>query len=381
MTPAWEIHVPVRIVFGRNKLKDLPTLCVGQRVVLVTTPGFTKRGLTKTVAELLHDRLVAVMDRVAPNPDMDDLDGEALALRAVAPDCILALGGGSVMDTAKVLSVILAAPPAWTLSEHFRKGVAIPAIKPVSVTAIPTTAGTGAEVTPFATVWDHKAAKKYSLARDDLFPAMAVLDPELTLDLPEEVTVSTGLDAVSQAIESIWNRRSNALTEAWALQSLRLSLVSLPALLATPHDLTHRASMLQASLLAGLAISQTRTAIAHSMSYPITAHFGLPHGLACSFTLPAVLEFNAEVDDGRLLRAAKALGFADIAAFRDGLVQLLHHLKAGSFLRRYITEFEAVYSFADEMITPGRADNNLRSVAPSDIRTLLSRSRELLVFQ
>jgi phosphonate metabolism-associated iron-containing alcohol dehydrogenase len=378
MTAAWEVYAPVRIVFGNGKLKELSTVCDGRRIVLVTTPGFTKRGLTERVAAILGGRVAAVMDRVVPNPNIDDLDGEAVALRTATPDCIVALGGGSVMDTAKALSVLLAAPSTWRLSDHFHTGVAIPPIQPVPVTAVPTTAGTGAEVTPFATVWDHKAAKKYSLARADLFPETAVLDPELTLDLPEEVTVSTGLDAVSQAIESIWSRRSNAVTEAWALQSLRLSLMSLPALVLAPHDVVHRTNMLQASLLAGLAISQTRTAIAHSMSYPITAHFGLPHGLACSFTLPAILKFNAMADDGRLSRMAIALGFKDVQAMQDALIHLLVIVKARELFTNYVGEYSELYLLIKEMITPGRVDNNMRTVDLDDVKWILSTTKDFL---
>ncbi|WP_413813784.1 iron-containing alcohol dehydrogenase, partial [Rhizobium sp. Root482] len=141
---------------------------------------------------------------------------------------------------------------------------------PLPCYVVPTTSGTGAEVTPFATVWDETTNTKYSLANADMFPVAAILDPELTIDMPREVTLATGLDAISQALESVWNRSCNAITFGWAISSLRLSLSALGKVANTPDDLQARSDMAQASLLAGLCISHTRTALAHSMSYPIT---------------------------------------------------------------------------------------------------------------
>src|SRR5690606_14532428 len=128
-----------------------------------------------------------------------------------------------------------------------------------------------------------------------MFPAVALVDPDLTRSLPESETVSTGLDALSQGLEAWWNRNAGPVTDAFALRAARLALDTLEPLVADLGDPVLRTAMAEASLLAGLAISGTRTAVAHSISYPLTLRFGIPHGLACGFTLPVILEYN---DDG-----------------------------------------------------------------------------------
>lgn len=374
----WAFKFPVQILFCTGALQDIPKIATGKRrLALVTTAGFTKRGVTDRLRELIGPTLVAVVDNVKENPDLDQLDRETLSLRDAKPDMIIGLGGGSALDTAKILAAQLGGQNV-TLSSQFRDGVTRSAAAALPTITVPTTAGTGAEVTPFATVWDHQHAKKYSLAGDDLFPRFALLDPELTLSLPVDVTIATGLDAVSQALESIWNRRANAISSAWALQSLRLSIPTLPDLVIRPGDLSLRSKMLEASLLAGMAISQTRTALAHSMSYPITAHFGVAHGIACSFTLPAILAFNAGVDDGRLASASRALGFASVEGLSGELKKMLAKLGLASILARHVADLSELDKYVSEMITPNRADNNLRDTSYDDIRTILAQTRKIL---
>lgn len=365
---------PVRIVFGAGRLSELPELTSSTRIALITTPGFTRRGITAKLISMFADRLIAIQDDVEPNPDMETLDAAAISLRDVNPDMIIALGGGSALDTGKILAKTVQAPDGWSLCDHFRNNLPLHDDTPLPVLAIPTTSGTGAEMTPFATVWDRQNLKKYSLADPDMFPKTALIDPEMTIEMPEEVTVSTGLDAVSQAIESIWNKSSNALSYGWAVQSLKLSLKSLPYVAANPTDIQARASMAEASMLAGLAISHTRTALAHSMSYPITAHHGLPHGLACSFTLPALLSFNAVADDGRLAETAHDLGFSSLNQLEEQFNDLLGLLKVPNYFKKYINDPYAVLNYVEEMITPGRADNNLRDASFDDVRSILNRS-------
>jgi alcohol dehydrogenase len=135
-----------------------------------------------------------------------------------------------------------------------------------------------------------------------------------------------------------------------------------------------RGRMLEASLLSGLAISQTRTALAHAISYPLTAHLGVPHGLACGFTLPALLAFNSKEDDGRLLALARQLGFSEIDAFHEGLDELLARLEVPAMMRRYVSSRAAALAFVPEMFTPGRSNNNLRTASASDVEGLLEAS-------
>jgi alcohol dehydrogenase len=248
----------------------------------------------------------------------------------------------------------------------------------VPVVAIPTTAGTGAEVTPFGTVWNHTEKKKYSIAGEDLFPQLAILDPELTLGMPTEVTIASGLDAISHAMESAWNRNATPVTLGLVAKSLRLSMQSLAAASENPADIEARSSMMQASTLAGLAISQSRTALAHSISYPLTATYNLPHGLACSFTLPALLSFNAASDDGRLADLARAVGYTDTDSLARDLARLFERLGVGGYLSRYLPQRSSIMALSEEMFAPGRAENNLRQASEDQVSKLVTESLDAL---
>src|SRR5262249_49423231 len=170
-----------------------------------------------------------------------------------------------------------------------------------ALVAVPTTAGTGSEVTPWATLWDRSAGapKKYSLHVEETWPSHAVVDPSLTLSAPESVTRNSALDALSHSLESIWNVNANPVSDTLAVEAARTVIATLPRLLAAPQDRKLRTEMSRASLTAGLAFSNTRTALAHSISYEMTLKHGLPHGLACSFTLPMVWSLAAGADPRR----------------------------------------------------------------------------------
>lgn len=368
---GWGYFNPVRIVCASGACVRLGEHVQHERLLLVTSAGFRRRGLVDRIAAALGTRLAGVVDDVSPNPDVDDIDRQAAAARSLAPDLVVGLGGGSSIDTAKALARLLPQPAGTTLASHFREGAPLAPVRALPLVAIPTTAGTGAEVTPFGTVWDFAQGRKYSVAGEDMYPSVAVLDPELTLGLPLDVTLSSGLDAVSHALESTWNRNATPVTLGLATKSLQLSIPALPRLKSDPNDILARRTMMEASLLSGLAISQTRTALAHSISYPLTARFNLAHGIACSFTLPALLRFNAEADDGRLHDLARALGLGGVVEFDAKLRALLLDLNVASSLRKCISDDADAMALVGEMLTPGRADNNLRQADLADVGQLL----------
>jgi alcohol dehydrogenase len=348
------------------------------RIALVTTPGFRRRGIVDTVSNAFGSRLINIVDDVKPNPGVDDLEVQSARLRAERPDTLIALGGGSTIDTAKALARLLSEAEGTSLLTLLRDGATATTAAAVPVVAIPTTAGTGAEVTPFGTVWDHSAKVKYSITGDDLYPELAILDPELTRELPAEITVASGLDAISHALESTWNRNATPVTLGLATKSLQLSMQSLAAATENPDNIRARAGMMQASLLAGLAISQSRTALAHSISYPLTANFNLPHGLACSFTLPALLTFNAEVDDGRLAHLARGVGYAGTDDLAVELTALFERLGIGEILARYLPDRSSILALSDQMFAPGRAENNLREATEDQVSALVTDSLDAL---
>lgn len=377
-TMCWSFRNPVRLIFGTDRLNDLPELIKGRCVLLVTTPGFTRRGVTDRISKLVGSSLVEIVDTVGPNPELDDLEQMVRRLQGINAEAIVAVGGGSVIDTAKAISAVLSTTgennEKLSLRKHLENdggelnGAGIPVI------AVPTTAGTGSEVTPFATVWDSVSKRKYSLTGSQVFPEVALLDPVLTIGLPRDITITTGLDAISHAFEAIWNRNATPITSMYATKALKTALPILEQLVTDLDNLYLRTEMLKASMLAGLAISNTRTALAHSMSYPITMHYGVPHGLACSFTIPAILKFNAEVDDGRLHKLALSLGLVSVNELHAYVKRLLDGLGAHMMLMKYVEPIERLMNIVQNMLTPGRAENNMQYAGPDDINGILTKS-------
>ena len=294
-------HNPVAIRLGPGCVDDLPAMLGGRRALLVTFPEAEGLGLTARLRGLLGGALVGVIDRVEPNPDVAGLAAMHERFWVEHGDCeaIIAVGGGSAIDTGKALMVGTASGRFDELVRLLSSGAPFQPHRVKALIAVPTTAGTGSEVTPWATLWDHAAGRKHSLHLRETWPEAAVIDPELMLTLPPSVTVQSGLDALSHALESIWNVNSNPVSDTFAVAAAREVMATLPALLAQPRDLALRAAMAVAALKAGMAFSNTKTALAHSISYEMTLKHGLPHGIACSFTLPMVLRRAAGADPGR----------------------------------------------------------------------------------
>ncbi len=228
-----------------------------------------------------------------PNPTGESIQAVLELARRAGADGVVAIGGGSVLDTGKTVALLLSG--TTSVAHALRHGV--PAPRRVPLVAVPTTAGSGAEVTRTATVWDDRAGRKHALDHPQLFPDLAVVDPVLTTSAPTSVWASAGLDALSQAVESSWAVAADEESLRFSLPAVRMAADGLHAVLTAPADVTARSLLSRASLTAGLAIARTRTTIPHALSYPMTARLGLAHGHACALTLGAVLCFNAEVGE------------------------------------------------------------------------------------
>lgn len=359
----WVHHNPTRIVFGRGTLAALPRHVNG-RALIVTSAGATSRGLTERVLGLIGS--ATVDDNVQPNPTQDSVDEMIDRHRGDRIESIVAVGGGSVLDSAKVAAVLLAAPER-TLRDLLRQPQDFREVDPVPVVAVPTTAGTGAEVTPTATIWDPEAKRKLSAATPRMFPKVAIVDPDLTDGLPWPETLSTGLDALSQCYESICSQASTPGSASLAEHGLTLIPPALRALRSREFGDDPRAAMAKGALLSGLAISETRTGLAHSMSYPVTAHLGVPHGLACALFLPGVLAFNSAADDGRLARVAARLGVGEAVGLAPALLEMYRELGVPDAIRARVPDVAALRALTEEMVAPGRADLNMRAVGEGNI--------------
>lgn len=328
VSASWQYHNPVAVHFGWGSLEQLPALLGGRRAVLVTFPEAGASGLRSRIEAMLGKRLATVIDDVQPNPELDWVSNTYRAFWRQHPDCVvLAVGGGSVLDSAKMLLPGVASGDFAEIHAALAAGKAPVVTHTLPMIAVPTTAGTGSEVTPWATLWDRTSAKpkKYSLHLNETWPEAALVDPELTLSLPATVTRNSGLDALSHALESIWNVNCNPVSDALAVEAARTVIATLPALLKNPQDKALRSAAARASLQAGLAFSNTKTALAHSISYDMTLLHGLPHGLACSFTLPMVwrLAQGKRLDRDAVLARVFGREVADPAAVLETFLREL----------------------------------------------------------
>lgn len=370
----WQFYNPVKLYAGRGSRNQLVEQLRNQEVLIVTTVRGKAQFLKDSIlSEVVKNNQVTWVDSVKENPGVTDLQAEIDQLRNLKVDAIIAFGGGSVMDAAKALRIGLAVQGKYSLAELLENPELHKEAKQVPLYALPTTAGTGSEVTPFATVWHHEIYKKLSLAGDNIFPSVAIVDAELTDSLPTKVTLSTGLDAINQAAESVWNKNANSITLALATRSLKLGLKALPLLIEGKGNEQERDQMAEASLLAGLAISHTRTALCHSISYPLTAHFGVPHGLACAFTMPEVCKLNLETDDRRFTELAQILtGKAEPEALYEIFVGLNSKLTVAEQVKSYIPSLENLLLLKSEMYDPSRAANNLAALEQRRLSEVLS---------
>jgi phosphonate metabolism-associated iron-containing alcohol dehydrogenase len=323
----WTYYNPVDVHSGCGSLAQLPALLGPRRAILVAFPEAIGLGLVDRIRELLGTRLAAVETGVHPNPDVEWLAPmyERLWRDHADIDCIIALGGGSVIDCAKVM---LTRPGTGRFGELLAR---IEGVQPPGATgshrkllAIPTTAGTGSEVTPWATVWDQARGRKLSLHLPWTWPEAAIVDADLMVSLPHAATLASGLDALSHALESLWNVHRNPVSASLAVSAARAIIDTLPQLLAQPDRPELRERLATAALQAGLAFSNTRTALAHSLSYDITLQHGTPHGIACSFSLPRIMQLAGGRDpalDGLLLSVFGATCIDDAVASLSAFLQ------------------------------------------------------------
>lgn len=282
-------HMPTKIVFGKDSFKDIDSYINGRKTLLITSEGFVKRGLVKHL-NTLTSCIVDVICEIKSHPQFEDLEKLYTTIHTMDFELILAMGGGSVLDASKFFSVYNESKEARFVTHLIKGKITKENYKLIPIIAIPTTAGTGSEITPWATIWDKNEKKKYSLHLPNLFSEVALYDPCLTLSIPKNITLQTGLDTLSHALESIWNKNANPITITYAIKSAKLVMKYLPLLANDLHNLEYRTEILKACMYAGLAFSNTQTALAHAMSYYITAHKNIDHGIACSFTLPMLID-------------------------------------------------------------------------------------------
>lgn len=273
-----------------NTIDDVVRTVDPQSILLFTGgSSYHRSGADQAISEATSGRSTVVVSDVQANPELADVDAAIGVYRDLEPELVIAVGGGSVIDLAKVVRSV--APHAVT-ARPYALGERTLAAPAAPLLAIPTTAGTGSEATHFAVIYVD--GTKYSIADPTMRPEHVILDPELTYSVPPAVTAATGLDALCQGIESLWSVKSTQASRGFAERAIELALEHLDGAVTDP-DPTNRAAMCAAAHLAGRAIDESFTTAPHALSYVLTSRYGIPHGHAVALTLGAVLEYNAAV--------------------------------------------------------------------------------------
>lgn len=314
-------NMPTRVQFGRGVISALPDeirAYGARKVMVVTDPGVLATGLVDKVVSSLKDANleVTVFDRVQPNPrDVHCIEGAELA-RAEGTDLLVGIGGGSPIDTAKCIAILLSNgghPRDWEDFGALQRD-------PATVIAVPTTSGTGSEVSPSSIILDTVRQKKMNLFDPRICPRVALVDPDVTLSVPPAVTAATGLDALSHSIDSLHCRLDTPASDAMALEGARLNALYLERAVADGTDIEARCGMAQASLVAGLAVGITDVSGCHSIAEAVGALYDHPHGVCCAIGTPMIMEYNLPVSREKYARLAQAFGIktsgmdTDIAA-------------------------------------------------------------------
>lgn len=332
MAIPYRFQAATRVIGGRGLLRTLREEVArtgARRILLVTDRGVARAGLLDQVARPLGDLLVGVHDGCVPNAEASTVAVLADRIRETDADGMLALGGGSVMDTAKAAAMLVTLG-GESILEHL--GTRLERPLKVKLLCIPTTAGTGSEVSIGAVIKDPDRAMKIPLGSQFLAPDVAFLIPELTAGLPAHLTAATGFDALTHAIEAYLSPRANPFTDALALDAMRRIVHWLPEAVDKPADLTAREQMLTAAAMAAQAFNSAQLGACHAVAHALGGLHDVPHGVANALLLPTVMAFNEEVCRLRWPAMSVALGSADpvylVTALRRrlGLPERLHQV-------------------------------------------------------
>jgi alcohol dehydrogenase class IV len=355
---------PVKIIETHNwerilgkSLKDLKI----RNPILVTSSGNVERN---NLSNIIDDS--RFFTDIQNNPTFASCEKAINYIKNVKCDGIIALGGGSVMDTAKVMMAAIGTN-IYDLRELLAFNTKFPHRVPAIF--IPTTHGTASEVTMWGAIWNMEENQKYSLSHSSLYPDVAILDAKLTFSMDIQLSITTVLDALSHSFETIWNKNRNPQSLDYAFKSIKLILEEVPKLKNNPTDLEVRKKLLRASNLAGLAFSNTKTAAAHSISYPLTFSYSIPHGIACSMPIIPLLQLNKEAIE---IELNKLLSFLNIN-YKELESQIMEiPMNVIDFkLSKWGIKSENIEDIVNRSFTKSRISNNVVELNREDVRQLL----------
>ncbi|MEM3647904.1 MAG: iron-containing alcohol dehydrogenase [Thermoproteota archaeon] len=366
-------HLHTKIVFGRGSLNRLggEAAELGDRCLLVTGRSFARRsGYLNTLVKILKESglNVTVFDQVEPNPSMETVYKGAEEGLKNGCNLVVALGGGSAMDAAKGIAFLLKSRAR--LEENLAPNEVSEALP---IVAVPTTCGTGSEVTRYAVLTNVERRRKEVLLGNPLTPSVAIADADLLNSLSKELAAYTGFDALSHALEAYLSKESTPLSDLFALEAARIILGSIVE--AAEGVAEARENMLYASMLAGIAINCAGTVAVHGMGYYLTNYHGVHHGLANGLLLPHVLRFELERGLSRLEDAAVKLGFENGLSLVERIEEAAHRTGvARSLLELGVKSSELDAMVADVLSYARNLNKHPNPLTPDDIRRIFARA-------
>ena len=374
--------VPQNIIFGKGSISRLPELVKDMKcshVFIISGPHLNKMGIVKNCADKMEAAGLKAdaFTETEGNPSVDTVDKATEAFKDSGADCIIALGGGSPMDVAKAVGVL--AKYGGRITEYEGGGKVPGDIVPLI--AVPTTAGTGSEVTAFSVITDHSRNYKLTVFSYKLIPSYAVLDPDLVMTAPASVAAGCGIDALVHALEAYISTAASPFSDAMAEKAMELIGANLRRYAANRKDEEAASAMLVGSLFAGIAFSWARLGNVHAMSHPVSAYFNVPHGVANAILLPAIVEYNALADHGKYLTIYNYI--SRIPACEDEfvpemLVEELEDLNEALGIPSCLSEAgvtgDKIEAMAADAMKSGNIAVNPRSSTQKDIEDLYHRA-------
>jgi alcohol dehydrogenase class IV len=365
----------VSIRFGAGSLAQLPELIVAQASVkpfIITDPGVAGAGVLAKVQAILSSASInsAHFAAIKPNPTTHLIDEAAREAIAFGADCIIALGGGSSLDSAKGIALVVANP---TFSSARFDYTTTPDKPAVPIIAIPTTSGTGSETNNWGVIDDPIRQCKFYVGDASTTPVAAILDPELTVGLPPRPTAGTGIDALTHAIESLTSKGRTPVSAAYAHEAIKLISKSLPIAFKDGKNIDARGDMLMGAHLAGLALTLSGLGLVHGIAHSVSATVGAAHGEALATVLPEVMQFNSAVSADVYATVGNDMGVsAKSATAIEAVRELSDQIEIRNSLSFYGVKQEMIEDIAEKVIADSVTSNNPVMPSKSEVLGILS---------
>lgn len=370
--------------FGPGSRSVLPEV-VGRlgksKAMVVTDAGLVKFGVAKMVTDILDagDIPYEVFSDVKPNPTVTNVKNGIAAFKASGADLLIAVGGGSAIDTAKAIGIVSNNPEFSDIVSL--EGVAPTKNKSVPIVALPTTAGTAAETTINYVIIDEEKQKKMVCVDPNDIPAVAIIDAELMYSLPKGLTAATGMDALTHAIEGYITRGAWELSDMFEIEAIRMISRHLPKAVDNPKDAEARNGMAVAQYVAGMAFSNVGLGLVHGMAHPMGSLFDVPHGVANALLLPVVMEFNMPACLDKYPEIARAMGVDTAGMSREdasqAAVDAVRALSVKVGIPQHLSELgiseSDIPALADQALADVCTPGNPREVALDDIKALYAK--------